>query len=109
MKSLNIGQMANLQVEHSDTLSINQNRMSWDEAYLKIRELSIRKSLIIKDMTEDKFKGNEVVIYRGGRVIFKPLFVKLPEEVKKKVVEITSQITKLYVSLRESNLGVNIK
>ena len=83
--------------------------MSWDEAYLKIRELSIRKSLIIKEMTEDKFKGNEVVIYRGGRVIFKPLFVKLPEEVKKKVVEITSQITKLYSYLRESNLGVNIK
>lgn len=109
MKSLNIGQMANLQVEHSDTLSINQNRMSWDEAYLKIRELSIRKSLIIKEMTGDKFKGNEVVIYRGGRVIFKPLFTKLPEEVKKKVVEITSQITKLYSYLRESNLGVNIK
>lgn len=109
MKSLNIGQMANLQVEHSDSLFINQNRMSWDEAYLKIRELSIRKSLIIKEMTEDKFKGNEVVIYRGGRVIFKPLFVKLPEEVKKKVVEITSQITKLYSYLRESNLGVNIK
>ena len=101
--------MENLQLQHSDTLSINQNRLSWDEAYLKIRELSIRKSLIVKDMTECKFKGNEVVIYRGGKVIFKPLFEKLPNEVKKKVIEITSQITKLYVSLRESNLGAHIK
>lgn len=84
----------------TEGLKINQNRPVWDEIYVEIRRLAVKKASLIRKFTDGKVKPQNVCIYRYGEVKFKPAFDLLSDTQKKELVSVTNKLTDMYTSLK---------